>query len=360
MYSREKRGEGQRIGILLCGLGWWGLNWLKNIQSNRNYRLVGIVDADPARLQVAQRQFGMSQSLCFGDVSEAIRAVHPDAVAVVVSPDRHGEIIRAAVKSGVHILSEKPFAKDLQEAKDFLRLHNRHRNLQFIINQNYRSRDCIALLRKLILNGKIGEVGFFIYSHQQTVRIPGYRLEMPSPVLDDMSIHHFDLMRYLTNRDFEEIYAQEDTVNWTWFRGKPVFYAKVTMTGNVSGIYCGSWASEGKIGSWNGNIQIFGSKGCLELTDDGTVLFYKKHKVDDSLLGTCISGQQITPAKAKYAELQYTLQSFKRALHDGVRADTDVEDNIKSFAAVVAAKQSISSRSPVRIESLGLASLLHQ
>jgi predicted dehydrogenase len=342
------------IRVLLCGLGWWGLNWLKNIQSNRDYQLVGVVEKNPDTLRTAREQKNLDAGMCFLDIGEAIRAVRPDTAVVVVSPDKHGEIIRVALENNVHILSEKPLAKDLAEAKEFLRLHKKHPGLQFIVNQNYRGRDAIALLRDAIAAGKIGEVGFFLFSHQQTVKIPGYRMEMPSPVLEDMSIHHFDLMRYLTGQDFEEIYAREETVKWSWFKGKPVFLATIRMTNGVSGMYCGSWASEGKIGSWNGNIQVFGSNGCLELDDEGRVLFYEKHEVDESLLGRHVAGNLLEARKLQHSELQYTLEAFKNSLLGKARCETSIEDNARSFAGVIASRQSVVRRKPVRIDSLGL------
>ena len=342
------------IRTLLCGLGWWGRNWLNNIRSNPDYALAGIVEKNPDTLRTAGQQLNVEEGLRFTDVDEAIRAVHPDVAVVVVSPDRHGEIIRAALKNNVHVLSEKPLAKDLAETREFLKLHRQHPELQFVVNQNYRGRAAIKLLRDAVAEGRIGEVGFFLFSHQQTVRIPGYRLEMPSPVLEDMSIHHFDLMRYLTGQDFQEIYAREDTVSWSWFKGQPVFLAAIKMTGGVSGTYWGSWASEGKIGSWNGNIQIFGSDGSLELDDAGRVLFYEKHEVDENLLGRHVPGRELVPPELPRSELQFTLEAFKNALLGSSPCQTSVDDNARSFAAVLASRLSVAGNKPVRIDSLRL------
>ena len=134
-----------------------------------------------------------------------------------------------------------------------------------------------------------------------------------------------------------------------------VFYAMIKMSGGISGIYCGSWVSEGKIGSWNGDIQLFGSKGCLELTDDEKIMFYEKHPLDDMLLGTNIPGIEMKPARLPFTEIQYTLENFRDALVKGKKCPTDIEDNIKSFSAVVAARKSVRDKIPVDIEDLGLS-----
>jgi predicted dehydrogenase len=343
------------IRIVLCGLGVWGRNWFENIIKNKDYELVGVVESNTDTLNKVKASSRLDDNQCFTDITQAIESIKPDAVAVVVSPDKHGEIIRVAIEKNVHILSEKPLAKDISEAREFMALHRRHPNVRFIVNQNYRGRNCIATMRKLIEDGVIGEVGYFIYNHQQTVKIPGYRLEMPSPVLDDMIIHHFDMMRFLTNQDFEEIYAKEESVKWSWFKGKPIVYLNVNMTNSVSGIYCGSWASEGKIGGWNGNIQVFGSEGCIELTDDARVILHEKHNVNEDLLGTYQPGQEVKQFSIEYSELQYTLENFKNALTRNLKCETDIEDNIRSFVAVLAAKESIAQNRPITIASLDVS-----
>ena len=342
------------IRIVLCGLGGWGSNWLQNIKDNKDYHLLGVVDVDKDTLEAVRIKHGIPEDRSFTLFEKAADILRPDAVAVVVSPDRHGEVIRTALQKGIHVLSEKPLAKDLEEAREFLKLHRKYPGTRFIVNQNYRGRESIAGMKHYIMSGLIGKLGFFIHSHQQTCRIPGYRLEMEHPIVDDMFIHHSDLLRFLTGEDYRELYACEDTVSWSWFKGKPLFYALIKMSGGISGTYCASWASEGKIGSWNGNIQLFGSKGCLELTDDERILFYQKHPLDDMLLGTNIPGTEMKPASLGFTEIQYTLENFKEALVNNKKCETDIEDNMKSFSAVVAARRSIRIKRPVYMADLKL------
>ncbi len=344
------------IRILICGLGQQGSRWLKNIRENKDYELVGVVEKNLDTLDAAKENHNIPENICFNDIKKAINSTKTDAVVVAVSPDKHGEIIRVAIKNNIHILSEKPLAKDINEAKEFLYLHKKYRRVKFVISQNYRGRECIVLMKDIIKSGTIGELGFFVYSHQQTVKIPGYRLEIESPILDDMAIHHFDLMRYLTDKNFIEIYANQETVSWSWFKGRPILYAIIKMSNFLSGIYCASWVSEGKISNWNGNIQIYGSNGCIELNDEGKVFLYGKHELDELLRGTYAPGEEIKPFNIKYSELQYSLENFKNSLTKDIKCETDIEDNIKSFAGVIAAKESIKSRKPITIESLGILS----
>lgn len=343
------------IRIILCGLGFWGLNWLDNIRENKNYNLVGIVEKNSNTLEEVKKSKNIPYNLCFNDIDNAINITKPDAAAVIITPDKHGEIIKPAIERGIHILSEKPLAKDLKEAKEFLNLHKKYSNIRFIVNQNYRGRDTIALIKNLLNSAIIGDIGYFVYNHQQFVGLNGgFRLEIESPIVEDMAIHHFDLLRYLTGQEFKEIYASDETVSWSWFKGRPLMHAIIDMSNSVNGIYTGSWVSEGKVGAWDGNIQIYGSSGSIELTDEGKVFLYKKRDNDRKSLRVFSPGEEIKPTPIKFTELQYTLENFKNSLVKGIKCETDIEDNIKSFTAVLASQESIRLKRPVAINSLGL------
>ena len=99
-------------------------------------------------------------------------------------------------------------------------------------------------------------------------------------------------------------------------------------------------------------IQIFGSNGCLELSGDAKVILHKKHSVGEDLLGTYHPGEEISQSNIKDTELQYTLESFKTALIENKKCETDIEENIKSFIAVLAAKESIEKNKPIQTTNL--------
>ena len=52
------------IRILLCGLGWWGLNWLNNIEENKNYNLVGVAEKNPETLNTVKKKIQRLYKKC--------------------------------------------------------------------------------------------------------------------------------------------------------------------------------------------------------------------------------------------------------------------------------------------------------
>lgn len=47
----------------------------------------------------------------------------------------------------------------------------------------------------------------------------GFRDKMPSPLILDMAIHHFDLARYMSGADPVAVYAKEFNPAGSWYKG---------------------------------------------------------------------------------------------------------------------------------------------
>ena len=110
----------------MVGAGAFGHNharvYHQLAQQGEPVRLVGIVDADPARADVVAREFGCR---AFGSV-EQLTTTHSEvqAASVAVPTVRHLETARALMEAGVDVLVEKPLAATLPEADELIRLAN--------------------------------------------------------------------------------------------------------------------------------------------------------------------------------------------------------------------------------------------
>ena len=89
-------------------------------QQGEPVRLVGIVDADPARADTVAREFGCR---AFGSV-EQLTTTHSEvqAASVAVPTLRHLEVTRALMEAGVDVLVEKPLAASLADADELIRI----------------------------------------------------------------------------------------------------------------------------------------------------------------------------------------------------------------------------------------------
>jgi predicted dehydrogenase len=178
------------------------------------------------------------------------------------------------------------------------------------------------------------------------VHFGGFRDEMPSPLILDMSIHHFDMARMLGGVDPVAVYAQEFNPAGSWYKGDVAANCIFEMTGGVVFTYRGSWCSEGCNTSWNGDWRIIGTKGTL-LYDH-----------DNPPNGQVIASEQ--DSKRKFGDLEIVDSPIEKAgqhgalvemlhfLETGEKPQCECHDNIKSLAMVFGAIES--SKEGKRVE----------
>src|SRR5437879_7035404 len=76
------------------------------------------------------------------------------------------------------------------------------------------------------------------------------------PLLVDMSIHHFDLLRMILSREPQRIYCEAWNPEWTAFSGPSVAVASVVFEGGIVVSYRGSWISAGPDTPWAGEWRM--------------------------------------------------------------------------------------------------------
>ena len=91
----------------------------------------------------------------------------------------------------------------------------------------------------------------------------GFREKMAHPLLVEMSIHHFDLMRFIFDTNPKNIYAKTWRPRWSWFDGDPCTSVLVEMDSGVIITYLGSWVTLGDQTTRNGDWRIECSAGSI-------------------------------------------------------------------------------------------------
>ena len=193
--------------IIQVGLGAMGQGWADCVAQSDKWEAAAYVDINRKNMTEAAERHGMPKNRCFRNLNTALRSVEADAVLDVTPQQTRPAVCTAALECGLDVLCEKPLADTLENAKALADLaQTTGRTL--MVAQNYRYQPAVQTAKKFIAQGRLGKVGYAGVSFHKGPHFGGYREQMAYPLLLDMSIHHFDMMRCILGKDIEALAHQ--------------------------------------------------------------------------------------------------------------------------------------------------------
>ena len=336
-----------KLRLIQCGIGGFGSGWLHDfVLPSPDFELVAVVDPNGATLHAQADRAGVPLERRFTTLAAALAAVTADAVLTAAPPAFHLEHARLAFERGLHLLTEKPMADTLDSACAMARLAAEH-NRQLVVSQNYRYRPVIQAARRLLADGAVGEPGHGHIDFYIAGDFTGtFRETMPYPLLIDMAVHHFDLIRCITGRNIVRVTALGFRPAWSWYAHEPGAKALLELDGGMPFSYSGDWSALGEATSWNGDWRVQGAAGALHMVRDTLTVARSGRWNRD----TITEAQDIPPLAL--AERAATLHAFAQAIRTGQPAETSGADNLNTLAAVFAAVTSAAERRPVDVSEL--------
>jgi len=250
------------LRLIQIGLGSFGFSWANIVKESQQWEPVAYVDMDKEKLMKASGTYGVPKNRCYSDMDAALSEVEADAALVVVPPEAHMGVAIKAFVAGLNVLCEKPLASNMEDAKTIVH-EAKKRNLKLMVSQNYRYNRGPRTVRRILENGKVGEPSYAIINFYNAPHFGGFREKMAHPLLVEMSIHHFDLMRFIFDTNPKNIYAKTWRPRWSWFDGDPCTSVLVEMDSGVIITYLGSWVTLGDQTTRNGDWRIECSAGSI-------------------------------------------------------------------------------------------------
>ncbi len=129
-----------------------------------------------------------------------------EAIVVCSSTDTHALMIEEAAGAGKHIFCEKPIAHDLGEIDRALAAVDKA-GVKLQIGFNRRFDPNFRRVRELVAAGKIGQPHILRITSRDPAPPPIEYIEVSGGIFLDMTIHDFDMARYLIGSEVEEVYA---------------------------------------------------------------------------------------------------------------------------------------------------------
>lgn len=254
-----------------------------------NVEVVAVADPDPGGRGRAAQRTGALRT--YADYREMLQREVPQLVCVAPRwTDEHHALAKAALETGAHVFSEKPFTQTLAEADELLALAKR-RGCKIAVAHQMRSAPNIVLLKRQLHAGLIGDLLEIRAHGKQDRRAGGEDLIV-------LGVHLFDLMRLFageplwcaarvlhSDRDITLADARSATEGIGPVAGDAIF-AQFAFPDGVNATFQSRAAYAQTAGPWG--MDLVGSKGIARIKTEiwPEVLIQHRSQSTASLLAT--------------------------------------------------------------------------
>jgi len=190
------------VGMAVLGCGRIGRMHARNLARHPRAKLVMVFDvlAEAAQQTAAELDVKIARS-----VDEVLSAADVGGVLVATPTDTHVALIKAAVRAGKAVLCEKPVDLDLERARACWSeiAGNKPR---VMIGFNRRFDPSFRALRERVQRGEIGTLELAVITSRDPAPPPATYIKASGGLMRDMTIHDFDMARYLAG-DIAQVHA---------------------------------------------------------------------------------------------------------------------------------------------------------
>jgi predicted dehydrogenase len=241
------------VNVVQVGTGRWGSNWAQEILPTvKEIEVTAYVDANPAALDTLQAKLGVPTAKCFPSLKAALEAVPCEIVLGTLRTEAHHAVMHEALEAGRHAIVEKPFAATISEARDLIATAERVNRL-LMVSQNYRFYRAPRAVARLLAAQAFGACDSIALDFRRHGPSMGYAYyDFADPLVADMAIHHFDLMRMVLGTEAVRVSCRTWNPRGSPFRHDPSGAAIIEFENGIVLSYRGSWMSSGPDTPWSG------------------------------------------------------------------------------------------------------------
>lgn len=201
------------------------------------------------------------------DSAEVFNDPEIEAVLICSSTNTHAQFIIEAAKAGKHIFCEKPIDHDIAKIKEALEIVEKS-GVKLQIGFVRRFDHNHKKVHDTVIEGKIGDPHIIKITSRDPEPPPIEYLKVSGVLFFDMMIHDFDMARYISNSEVEEVSAQAAVlVDPAIGEIGDIDTAIVTLkfkNGALGVIDNSRKATYG----YDQRTEVFGSKGCIAISND--------------------------------------------------------------------------------------------
>lgn len=282
------------------------------------------------------------------DYEEILADPQIDAVLICSSTNTHSPISVEAIKAGKHVFCEKPIDHDIakiQEVIDALK----DSKVKYQVGFNRRFDHNFEAVHKAVADGKIGDPQIIKITSRDPEPPCADYVKVSGGMFLDMTIHDFDMVRFLAGCNAEEVYVEAAVlVDPAIGEAGDVDTAVITLK-MENGAIAVIDNSRKAVYGYDQRAEVFGSKGMVATTNDTASAAVISN--EDGVTGEKPLHFFLERYMAAYAK---EIKCFIDAIENDTETPLGVMDGLEPVLMGLAAKKSLEEHRPVRISEVRL------
>lgn len=333
------------INVGLIGAGRIGQIHGRNLAtqlSGANLRAVADIDREAAEKLAGEH----GVQTVVEDYRALLEEAEIQAVAICSATDTHAQIIEEAAEAGKHIFCEKPIHLSLTRIDQALAAVQRA-GVKLQIGFNRRFDPNFRRIREMLEAGEIGQPHLLRITSRDPEPPPIEYVKVSGGIFLDMTIHDFDMARYLIGAEVEEVYAT----------GGVMVDPEIGEVGDLDTTLITLRFRNGVLGSIDNSRQaVYGYDQRVEVFGEKGMLAADNETPDQHLLADAKGLHRALPLYFFLERYQQSyleeMRSFIECLELDRAPEVTGEDGRIPVVMGMAARRSYDEGRPVRLEEI--------
>ena len=303
--------------------------------------------ADPfmnEETEASLRALGVSD--CTKDYKKILNDPEIDAVLICSSTNTHADISLEAIAAGKHVFCEKPVSQDIAKIRQVME-KLKGTKLKYQVGFNRRFDHNFEAVRAAVANGDVGDVHIVRITSRDPAPPPPEYAAVSGGMFLDMTIHDFDMVRYLTASDVVEVFANGAVLVDPLIGKAGDIDTAIISLKMANGALAVIDNSRKAVYGYDQRAEVFGSKGQASVSND----------TNSSLILSSETG--IHAEKPLYFFLERYMASFTKevgmfvlAIEQDCPVPVDINDGLQPVLIAAAALRSLKEHRPVLLSEI--------
>ena len=272
------------LGIVGGGpKSWIGHVHRISARFDNKYEIVAGVFSRNSKLSINfGKKLGIQKDRCYSNFiemanKESKRKDGIQVVSIITPPSSHQIIAEKFIDNNINIISDKPFAGNLEQAKKLYKKIKSNKKIKYALTHNYSAYPMVREAKVLVEKGKLGRVEYinveYIQDWSEGSKINSKNAKKKlkwkidrkivgiSAVLNEIGTHAYHLATYISGLRGDKVFADIKQISKK-IQMDDNAQVMINFTNGAKGMFWTSVMAKG--GVYGLRIRVFGTKGSLE------------------------------------------------------------------------------------------------